>query len=93
MVNRVRYLFDEDAGEYEYFEVETLTQTYIVTQETALNVERALRHVPEPVWIEFHDLFGERHRVVAWQVQRIVEATHTRLEAWQKFRRTRPHDA
>ena len=93
MVNRVRYLFDEDIREYEYFEIETLMETYIVTRETALDVERALRHVPAPVWIEFHDLFGTRHRVVAWQVQRVVETTPMRLEAWQKFRRTRPHDA
>ena len=92
MVNRVRYLFDEDVREYDYFEIETLMQTYIVTQATALNVERALRHVPEPVWIEFHDLFGTRHRVVAWQVQRIVETTPARLEAWRNLQRARSRE-
>ena len=89
MVNRVRVLFEEDVRENEYFEIETLMETFLVTQTTALNVERALDRVPAPVWIEFHDLFGERHRVISWHVQRIAETTPVTREAWRVFRQLR----
>jgi hypothetical protein len=93
MVDRVRYLFDEDIREHEYYEIETLMETFLVSQATALTVERVLDRVPPPVWVEFRDLFGERRRVISWHVVRIAETTPVTREAWLKFRRTRPHDA
>jgi hypothetical protein len=89
MVNRVRYLFDEDIRENEYYEIETLMETFLVSQATALNVERVLDRGPAPVWVEFRDLFGERRRVISWHVVRIAETTAVAREAWRAFSQLR----
>ena len=75
-----------EANDNEFYEVETLGETFIVSLATALYIERELDRVPEPGWIEFQDLFGARHRVLAWQVQRITETTPVTRAAWRKFR-------
>ena len=81
-----------EANDNELFEIETLDETFIVSRATALAIERELCRVPEPVSIEFDDLFGARHRVLAWQVRRITETTPATRAAWRAFLRKRSTD-
>ncbi|MGH7678398.1 MAG: hypothetical protein ACRENU_08040 [Gemmatimonadaceae bacterium] len=81
-----------EANDNELFEIETVAETFIVTRATAFAIERELGRVPEPVSIEFDDLFGARHRVLAWQVRRITETTPVTRAAWRAFQRNRRKD-
>ena len=81
-----------EANDNELFEIETLAETFIVSRATAQAIERELDRVPEPGWIEFQDLFGARHRVLAWHVRRITETTPVTLAAWRKFQRNRQQE-
>ena len=76
-----------EANDNELYEIETIDETFIVSLATALGIERELARVPEPAWIEFDDLFGDRRRVPAWHVRRITETTPATRAAWNAFRR------
>lgn len=90
MVNRLKHILEDHSGsnEYnEYYEVEALGDTYVVSLSTALYVERELDRCGEPMWLEFRDLFGARHRIPARCVYRITESTRSAREAKRAFER------
>ncbi|HEX7939464.1 MAG TPA: hypothetical protein VF483_10760 [Gemmatimonadaceae bacterium] len=92
MVNRVQHLLDEKPGATQftdYCEIEALGDTYIVALSTALFIERHLEHVNAPGWLEFHDVFGARHRLPARCIYRITESTREARAALRAFQRAR----
>jgi hypothetical protein len=92
MVNRLQHLLGPapEATSYpDYFEIDALGDTYIVSLATALAIERALDKAATPDWLEFRDVFGARHRVLALTVYRISECareTRARLRAFAQAR-------
>jgi len=92
MVNRLQNLpgAGEEATKYtDYYEVEALCDTYIVELATALVIERGLDMPGEPGWIEFRDVFGARHRLMANSIRRITESTRETRAALRAFMRAR----
>jgi hypothetical protein len=75
----------------EWYEMDAW-ETYIVTFETVLHVERQLERLPEPRWIEFRDVFGARHRIKATSVSRFEESTPAARAAKRAFERAREKD-
>lgn len=95
MVNRIRHLVDEpreSAAYDEFYEIEGVCDTYIVPYYTALAIERQLDRVPHPMWVEFRDLFGARHRIPGHHVLRISESTPAIREAARAFERARKQE-
>ena len=95
MVNRLQNLpgAGEEATKYtDYYEVEALCDTYIVELSTALAIERYLDTPGEPGWIEFRDVFGARHRLMAHSVRRITESTRETRAALRAFERARRNE-
>ena len=78
MINRLQDLLDKtpEAIFTDYYEVDALGDTYIVSYATAFVIERALDEVATPDWIVFRDVFGKEHRVLALCIYRIRECTH-----------------
>ena len=60
----------------DFYELEALGDTYIVSLGTVLSVERQREQRTPPEWIEFRDVFGVGHRLPARCVYRIGESTH-----------------
>ncbi len=90
MSHRLKHLIEEVEGQDEpLYEIEAGFQTYLASQPTALDVERELVRVPQPGWVEFDDVFGVRHRILAWEVRRVSELTPVKRAAWRAFMRTR----
>jgi hypothetical protein len=92
MVNRLQYLLGPPPEAFnftDYYEVETLRDTFIVPLSTALAIERALDKAATPDWLEFRDVFGARHRVLAVCVYRITECTGETRAAMRAFERAR----
>jgi hypothetical protein len=92
MVHRLQHLLDEapEATQFtDYCEIDALGDTYIVALSTALYIERHLEHISEPSWLEFHDVFGARHRLPARCVYRITESTREARAALRAFERAR----
>jgi len=92
MVNRLQYLTGHvpEATSYtDYYLVETLSDTFVVPLSTALAIERALNKAGSPDWLEFHDVFGARHRVLAACVYRITECTRETRAALRAFKQAR----
>jgi hypothetical protein len=92
MGNRLKYLMEESSGprEYDqYYQVEAYGDTYIVSLETVLLIERALNRCGEPGWMEFRDLFGARHRMMVRHIYRISESTIEARTAFRAFERAR----
>src|SRR5687768_1450494 len=79
----------EPEGCDDYFEIETEQGWFAVSCATALDVEQSLDQRPTPRWIEFRDLSGSRHRVLARLVSRISENTAVQRAADRQFRRAR----
>ena len=81
MGNRLQHLLGEipEATSYtDFYELEALGDTFIVALSTALAIERQLDQCGQaPAWIEFHDVFGARHRLPTRYVYRISESTST----------------
>ena len=78
MRNRLEYLRGEPPEPTSYtdfYELEALGETYVVALSTALAIERRLDHAATPEWLEFHDVFGARHRLPARCVYRLSEST------------------
>lgn len=92
MGNRLRHFMEEPSGrpEYdEYYQVEAHGDSYIVSLETVLQIERALNRCGEPGWMEFRDLFGARHRMMVRHIYRISESTIEFRAAFRAFERAR----
>lgn len=77
-----------EEAQAEWYEVDAY-ETYIVTLETALYIERQLDRLPEPHWLEFRDVFGARHRIKAHSVGRFTESTPAVRAAKRAFERAR----
>jgi hypothetical protein len=95
VINRLQYLQGDvpEATSYtDYFVVETLHDTFIVPLSTALAIERALDEAATPDWLEFHDVFGARHRMLALCVYRISECTGETRAAVRAFRKARKEE-
>jgi hypothetical protein len=73
----------------DFFEIETQNGWFAVSYATALDVERSLDQRPAPRWIEFRDLSGSRHRLLARLVSRISENTAAQRTADRQFQRAR----
>jgi hypothetical protein len=92
MINRLQNLplpgITEEATSYtDFYELEALGDTYIVSLGTVLAVERQLDKSVTPEWLEFRDVFGARHRLPARCVYRITESTRATRAAVRAFRR------
>jgi hypothetical protein len=64
----------------DYYEIETLTGTYVVSLATAHAIERALHRAVTTDWLEFRDVFGGRQRVLAicvYQIRHVDGAVGT----------------
>ena len=73
----------------DFFEIESYSDTFAVSRETALEVERRLDQLPPPLWVAFRDLMGARHRIVARSIYRISENTAAQRAAGREFHRAR----
>jgi len=91
MINRLQSLpgITREATSYnDFYELEALGDTYIVSLGTVLAVERQLDKGATPEWLEFRDVFGARHRLPARCVYRITESTRSTRAAVRAFRKT-----
>ena len=90
MLNRLQYLRGEppEATSYtDFYELEALGDTYVIALSTALAIERRLDQCATPEWLEFHDVFGARHRLPARCVYRISESTRVTRANVRAFRK------
>ena len=90
MVNRLQHLLGAAPGAAsytDYYEVRGFGVTYIVPLSTALAIERQLDQPGERGWVEFHDVFGARHRLTASWIYRISESTRETRAAVRAFDR------
>ena len=92
MINRLRHLalpgITQEATSYtDFYELEALGDTHIVSLGTVLAVERQLDQCAMPEWLEFRDVFGARHRLPARCVYRITESTRATRAAVRAFRK------
>ena len=55
----------------DFYEIEALGGTYIVSLATAHRIERAVYRAASTDWLEFRDVFGVQHRVLAVCVYQI----------------------
>lgn len=86
MRNHRRAIEPLEAAEHsEWYEVEALSRTYLVSRSAALDIERELARAPQPGWLTFVDVFGDAHRILAWEVRRVSEVTPLRRQAWRVF--------
>jgi hypothetical protein len=95
MVNRVQHLLGEipEATSYtDFYELEALGDTFIVALSTALAIERQIDRRGTPDWLEFHDIFGARHRLPARCVYRIGESTRATRANLRAFRKALRED-
>lgn len=91
-MNRLEEYFGdprEPEREDDYFEIESRCDTFAVSRETAIEVERRLDQLPPPRWIAFRDLTGARHRILAAQISRVSECTAAQRAAGREFNRAR----
>ena len=88
MVNRLQYLMGqipEPTSYTDYYEIEALGDTYIVPLSTALAIERQLDGCATREWLEFRDVFGVEHRVLALCVYEIRECAAETREFLRAF--------
>ena len=73
MINRLQNLpgFPEATSYNDFYQLEVLGDTYIVSLGTVLAVARELERCVTPEGTEFRDVFGARHRLPARSVYRI----------------------
>jgi len=72
----------------DYFEIHAY-ETFIVSRAVAMQIERVLDSLPPPRWIEFEDLTGARHRMLASHIGRISESTAAQRALERGFHRAR----
>jgi hypothetical protein len=92
MFNRVQHLFGTppEATTYtDYYVLEALGDSFIVSFATALFIERQLDRWAKPEWLEFYDVFGARHRLPSRSIYRISESTADTRAAARAFHRAR----
>lgn len=73
----------------DYYEIEWKYERFAVTKAVALDIVRRLAEDPPPRWINFRDLTGAQHRIVASKISRISECTVAQRAADRHFRRAR----
>jgi hypothetical protein len=73
----------------DFYELECRWETFAISMETAMAVERQLDQLPPPTWIVFQSLTGARHRIQAAHVTRISESTAAQRSAGRAFERAR----
>ena len=91
-MNRLEEFFSdplEPEREDDYFVIETFYDSFAVSLETAIDVERWLDHQPPPRWVVFRSLMGTRHRILTAQIYRISESTAAQRAAGREFNRAR----
>jgi hypothetical protein len=91
-MNRLKDFFgdpQEPESQDDFFEVDSHYDSFAVSRETAIEIERRLDQLPPPRWIVFRDLTGARHRVLAAQINRISESTAGQRAANREFQRAR----
>ena len=91
-MNRLKDFFGDPRdpeSQDDYFEIESLYDTFVVSRATATEIERRLDQLPPPRWIVFHDLTGARHRIQSSHVNRISECTAAQRAVDREFRRAR----
>jgi hypothetical protein len=89
MFNRVQRLLGDvpEATSFtDFYELEAAGDIYVVALSTALAIERRLDQCVTPEWLEFHDVFGARHRLSARCVYRISESTRVTRANVRAFR-------
>lgn len=92
MQNRLEDLFRdplEPETPDEYWVIETRPDTFIVSRETAMEVERRLDQLPPPRWVVLRDMSGGRHRILVSDIYRITESTPATRAACRAFWRAR----
>jgi hypothetical protein len=77
----------------DYYTVETTTDAFVVSSDTARDVERQLDQRPAPRWLTFHDVCGARHRVRSRRVYRVSESTAAQRAGIRAFWRARQREA
>jgi hypothetical protein len=96
MVNRVKQFLDGsgEATKYdEFYEIESTGGVYVVSMATALYVERCLDACgAQPMWVEFRDMFGARHRALTRNISRITESTRNTRALARAFIREREQE-
>ena len=91
-MNRLEDLFDdplEPERRDDYWIIETHYDCFVVSLETAIEVERWLDHLPPPRWLVFRSLTGARHRITSASIYRISECTAAQRAAGREFNRAR----
>jgi hypothetical protein len=73
----------------DFYEVDALGDTYIVSLATAFAIERAVADAATPDWVEFRDVFGTEHRVLAVCIYRIRECSRNTREFLRAFAQAR----
>jgi hypothetical protein len=91
-MNRLKDYFEqppEPERQDDFFEIESHYDTFAVSREMAIEIERRLDQLPPPRWVVFHDLTGARHRVLAAHIYRISESAAAQRAASRAFYRAR----
>jgi hypothetical protein len=91
MTNRLQYLLGQipEAIYTDYYEVDALGDTYIVSLATAFAIERALHKAASPDYVELRDVFGKEHRVLVFCIYRIRECSRATGEFVRAFAKAR----
>jgi hypothetical protein len=76
----------------DFYEVYGGYAPFIVTRQTAMELERRLNELPPPMWVVFHDVMGSRHRISAQRIYRISESTAAQRAASREFDRARKEE-
>lgn len=91
-MNRLKqYLDDEEPQmpEGDYWVVETRTAYWIVSADTARDIERVLARLWRPRWLVFRDLTGGRRRLLTSVIECLYESTTQQRAARRAFDRER----
>ena len=90
-MNRLIEFWDPFESEQpdDFYEVICGFAAFVISKETAIEIERWLDCLPPPRWVVFHDLAGARHRLPLDRVVRISECTAAQRAAWRAFERAR----
>jgi len=91
-MNRLeQYLDDEEPlmPERNYWVVETQTGYWVVSADTAREVERVIERLWRPRWLVFRDLTGGRRRIRTGTVECLYESTSQQRAYRRAFDRER----
>jgi hypothetical protein len=92
-MNRLQEYFQDQPEEEEpqgdYYTVDTRSETFYVSRDTARAVEQTLDAAQPPRWVVFHDLSGARHRLATHLVERVSECSAAHRASLRAFYRAR----